>query len=79
MSQAIDQAEDLRKRAIEILLIERTAIDERLAMLSYDTAGAPKHFVGQASSVWDLWEFGPQCASLPGKNGPDGSPADANL
>jgi hypothetical protein len=36
MSYAIDQAEDLRKRAVEILLTERAAIDEHLAMLSYD-------------------------------------------
>jgi hypothetical protein len=41
MSQAIDQAEDLRKRAIDILLTERAAIDERLATLSYDMASAP--------------------------------------
>jgi hypothetical protein len=41
MSQAIDQAEDLRKRAIEILLTERAAIDERLATLSYDMAATP--------------------------------------
>jgi hypothetical protein len=36
MSQIIDQADDLRKRAIEILLTERAAIDERLGMLAYD-------------------------------------------
>jgi hypothetical protein len=41
MSHAIDQADELRKRAIEILLTERATIDERLVMLSYDMAGAP--------------------------------------
>ncbi len=40
MSHTIDQADDLRKRAIEILLTERAAIDERLVMLSYDAVGA---------------------------------------
>ena len=41
MSHAIDQAEDLRKRAVDILLAERAAIDEHLAMLSYDGGEAP--------------------------------------
>lgn len=36
MSQIIDQADELRKRAIEILLTERTAIDQRLAVLGHD-------------------------------------------
>lgn len=36
MSHVIEQAEELRKRAIELLLAERTAIDERLAMLSHE-------------------------------------------
>jgi hypothetical protein len=36
MSQVIDQADELRKRAIEILLVERAAIDERLTMLAYN-------------------------------------------
>lgn len=42
MSHAVDQAEDLRKRAVEILLTERAAIDEHLAMLSYDGGEAPR-------------------------------------
>jgi hypothetical protein len=41
MSHAIDQAEDLRQRAVDILLAERAAIDEHLAMLSYDGREAP--------------------------------------
>lgn len=36
MSHVIEQAEEFRKRAIDLLLTERAAIDERLAMLSYD-------------------------------------------
>ena len=36
MSQVIEQADELRKKAIEILLTERAAIDERLQMLAYD-------------------------------------------
>ena len=36
MSQVIEQADELRKQAIEILLIERAAIDERLKMFAYD-------------------------------------------
>ena len=38
MSHVIEQAEEFRKRAIDLLLTERAAIDERLAMLSYDGA-----------------------------------------
>ena len=41
MSHVIDHAEELRKRAIDILVTERTAIDERLAVLGYDRAEAP--------------------------------------
>jgi len=36
MSQVIEQADELRKQAIDILLTERAAIDERLKMLAYD-------------------------------------------
>lgn len=39
MSQAIEQADELRRKAIEILLAERAAIDDHLAMLSYN--GSP--------------------------------------
>jgi hypothetical protein len=38
MSTILDQADDLRKQAISILVTERTAIDERLALLGYDGA-----------------------------------------
>ena len=41
MSHALDQADELCKRAIETLLTERAAIDERLVMLSYAATGAP--------------------------------------
>ena len=40
MSHVTEQAEELRKRAIDILLTERAAIDERLALLSYGGAEA---------------------------------------
>ena len=36
MSQIIDQVDELRKKAIELLVTERAAIDDRLAMLAYD-------------------------------------------
>jgi hypothetical protein len=43
MSETIQQADELRSRAIGLLLIERTAIDERLRLLGYDgTAPTPK-------------------------------------
>jgi hypothetical protein len=38
MSQTIDQAEELRAKAISILLAERQQIDDTLASLSYDGA-----------------------------------------
>jgi len=78
MSQAIEQADELRKRAIEILLIERTAIDERLTMLSYDTAAAPntpsakRRVCGICGSAYHNARRCP-------KNGSDGSPSVANL
>lgn len=39
MSQVIEQADELRSKAIEILVAERGRIDERLSLLGYD--GAP--------------------------------------
>jgi len=36
MSEAIQQADELRSRAIGLLLTERTAIDERLKLFGYD-------------------------------------------
>jgi hypothetical protein len=36
MSQIIDQAEELRKQAIALLLAERQSIDRTLALLGYD-------------------------------------------
>ena len=65
MSHAIDQAEELRKRAIEILLTERAAIDERLAMLSHDLEGSSSCRSSQTSSLRTLWKCRPQCAALP--------------
>jgi len=38
MSHAIDQAEELRSKAISILLAERQQIDDALASLSYGAA-----------------------------------------
>jgi hypothetical protein len=38
MSQTIDQAEELRSKAISILLAERQQIDDSLASLSYGGA-----------------------------------------
>jgi hypothetical protein len=38
MSQTIDQAEELRTKAISILLAERQQIDDALASLSYGAA-----------------------------------------
>jgi hypothetical protein len=38
MSQTIEQAEELRSKAISILLAERQQIDDTLASLSYGTA-----------------------------------------
>lgn len=35
MSTTIEQADELRSRAITLLLTERTAIDERLKLLGY--------------------------------------------
>jgi hypothetical protein len=47
MSETIQQAEELRSRAIGVLLAERTAIDERLRLFGYDgtTAIQPKQKV----------------------------------
>jgi hypothetical protein len=42
MSNVTDRAEELRSEAINILLAERQAIDEKLASLSYDGAAQPK-------------------------------------
>ena len=42
MSIILEQAEDLRKRAVELLLTERNAIDEKLTTLGYDGAGTAK-------------------------------------
>lgn len=39
MSQITEQADELRKKAIEILLNERAAIDERLNLLAYQGTG----------------------------------------
>ncbi len=41
MSQILEQAEQLRKQAIAILIAERAAIDEQLKLLAYDRADAP--------------------------------------
>jgi hypothetical protein len=38
---ALEQAEQLRKQAIDLLLAERNLIDEKLAALSYDSV-APR-------------------------------------
>ena len=78
MSTAIDQAEDPRKRAIEILLIERTAIDERLAMLSYDTAAAPSTSSAKRRAC-GICGSADHNARRCSKTGPDASPLDANL
>ena len=36
MSEAIQQADELRGKAISLLLTERTAIDDRLRLFGYD-------------------------------------------
>lgn len=36
MSEAIQQADELRSKAIGLLLTERSVIDERLVLLGYD-------------------------------------------
>ena len=36
MSETIQQADELRGRAVALLLTERTAIDERLKLFGYD-------------------------------------------
>jgi hypothetical protein len=41
MSQAIEQAEELRTKAIQLLLAERQQIDNALASLSFDGAAQP--------------------------------------
>jgi len=38
MSQILEQVDELRSRAIGLLLTERSAIDERLKLLAYDGA-----------------------------------------
>ncbi len=38
----LEQAEDFRKRAIELLLTERNLIDEKLATLGYGGEGTPE-------------------------------------
>jgi hypothetical protein len=42
MSQTIEQAEELRSKAISILLAERQQIDDTLASLSYGAQPQPK-------------------------------------
>jgi hypothetical protein len=42
MSHIIEQAEELRARAITLLLMERSAIDEQLGLLGHDGTAAAK-------------------------------------
>ncbi len=42
MSQITDYVDELRKKAIELLVTERAAIDDRLAMLGYDGTPATR-------------------------------------
>jgi len=78
MNTAIDQADELRKRAIEILLTERAAIDERLGMLSYDAAGAPNSTPTKRRAC-GICGSADHNARRCTKNDSDGSPSDANL
>jgi hypothetical protein len=50
MSETIQQAEDLRSRAIGLLLAERQAIDDRLRLFGYDGM-LPTHLKQKACSV----------------------------
>ena len=50
MSHITEQADELRKHAIELLITERAAIDERLAMLGYDGAELPNSTPGKRKS-----------------------------
>jgi hypothetical protein len=40
MSETLNQAEELRQKAIVLLVAERQAIDEKLALFGFDGAGA---------------------------------------
>jgi hypothetical protein len=78
MSQAIDQAEDLRKRAIDILLTERAAIDERLATLSYDMAATPNTSVPKRRACGICGGADHNARRCP-KNTSEGSQAEVTL
>lgn len=77
MSYAIDQAEELRKRAIEILLTERAAIDERLAMLSHDLEGSLAAAPAKRRACGLCGSADHNARRCP-KNGSDTLPSDAN-
>jgi hypothetical protein len=78
MSHAIDQADELRKRAIEILLTERAAIDERLVMLSYDMAGVPNSTANKRRACGTCGSADHNARRCP-KNTSDGSQSEATL
>ena len=47
MSEAIQQADELRGKAISLLLTERTAIDDRLRLFGYDGTNPITHPAGR--------------------------------
>ncbi len=78
MSHTTEQADELRKRAIEILLVERTAIDERLTMLSYDGAISPNAALGKRRAC-GICGSADHNARRCTKNGSEETLTDANL
>ena len=54
----LEQAEELRSQAIELLLKERGTIDQKLDQLGYQTGAAPEKKNGRTVSVTVVWAKG---------------------
>jgi hypothetical protein len=78
MSHILDQADELRKKAIELLLAERNAIDETLRKLAHDASGdvALKPREPRKKACTACGEHGHNARGCP-KKSPDASGPDA--
>jgi|HubBroStandDraft_1064217.scaffolds.fasta_scaffold451855_1 hypothetical protein len=81
MSEAIQQADELRSRAIGLLLTERNVIDERLTLLGHDgTAPNPNQSSGRKTKACLLCGNGGHAArACPNKQAGDEPPATRSV